>query len=72
MPAESHMLSLFSFHFRGVGILKPAGGGPSTGLCLAAPVENAAERATVALRREVVGRERASAVRARGDDIVGG
>ena len=65
------MLSLLA----GGGVnLKLAGGGPSTaGFCLRATVEKAGEkevRPVAVVRREAVGRERASAVSARGDDIV--
>lgn len=76
LPAWSHILSFDSFHFRGGGILKPSGGGPSaeppSALCLRpVPVEKAADRAAAALRSEVVvGCERASASSARGVDMM--
>lgn len=68
LPAWSHTLSLFSFHLAGGAIRKPSGGAPSAEppatLWTRALVEKA-ERATKAC----AGRERASAINARGDDM---
>lgn len=71
------MLSFLAFSSLGGGNLNPSGGGPSVEppatLDLRVLVEKAAGAKAlrpVAARKEDVGRDRASAVNARGEDIV--